>query len=73
MPQNTAEIYKSWTQKYSESTRRYLQIFLLSHYNIKHQLDSLTRPVNTVYYGTKSLGYIRSKIWELVPADLQTL
>ena len=62
LSQCTIEISKSWSQKCSESTRAYFQTSLFS-----------TRTVESIYYGTESLGFLGPKIWELVPAQVKNV
>ena len=39
--------------------------------NLRHQPDFSVRPVKNVYFGTDLLSYLRSKICDIVPAQLK--
>jgi len=41
------------------------------NYNIRSQSDFLSKQVNTVNYGLKSLKYLGPKIWNFVPFDIR--
>ena len=42
------------------------------NYNIRSQKDFFLRSVDTSSYGLKSLRYLASKIWNLVPQDIRS-
>ena len=64
---NTTKVLEFCPQKCSEST---IPSNTFYYYNMK-QSDSLTRSVKNVYYGTKWLGTLWFKIWELGPTELK--
>ena len=44
---------------------------LWRNYNLRHQPGFSVRPIKNVYFGTNSLSYLRSKICDIVPAQLK--
>ena len=42
-------------------------------YNLRRNDIFSIRQVSSVYHGTESLSFLRSKIWELVPPEIQNV
>ena len=40
-------------------------------YNLRHTLHFSTDPIHSVYNRTESASYLRSKIWEQMPAEIK--
>ena len=40
------------------------------HYNLRHTLHFSTDPIHSVCNGTESESYLRPKIWEQIPAEI---
>ena len=59
--------------KNNPSTNLISEIFNLGNidYNLFSQTDFKQGPVNTVNYGLKSLRYLASKIWNIIPLEIR--
>ena len=64
------ELYKA---KNNLSSQLMLNLFQRRevNYNIRSQTDFSLRSVNTSSYGSRSLRYLATRIWNLVPQDIQ--
>ena len=40
-------------------------------YNLRFQPEFRKTPIRTVHYGSNSLRFLESKIWEIVPSELK--
>ena len=40
-------------------------------YDLRRPREFYTRPIRTVHYGTESIGFLASKIWEIVPDNIK--
>ena len=41
------------------------------NYNLHRHAEFASRAINTVHYGSESLSFLGSKIWEMLPVDLK--
>ena len=80
---NSVPIYRKNLQKLAiEMFKRYAgmvpqimnEVFPKNYtvnYNLHPHPEFTSRAINTVHYGSESLSFLGSKIWEMLPVDLK--
>ena len=53
------------------STHLMFEIFNLRYYNLRSQINFKQGSVNTVNYGLKSLRYLATKRWDIIPLEIR--
>ena len=62
---------KLYKAKNSLCSQLIIELFWEVNYNLRKQTNIFLKSINTSGYGLKSLRYLASKIWNLVPQGLQ--